>query len=138
MTGLELWLMRIGIGLAIVAASWVGGCTHERVSNAEELAEAQGRADAIQAGWDKDSARIRKESDNEKAAIAAERDDALDRLRDRAPRMSESSRAACKGTTGQELAKDDGEFLTRQAAEAAAQQSALKECYAWIDAVTSR
>lgn len=123
---------------AMICAAWVGGCSRERFANAEELAEAKGRAAAIQAGWDKDAAKIRKESDNEKAAIAAERDDALDRLRDRAPRMPESSRAACKGTTGQELAKDDGEFLTRQAAEAAAQQSALKECYAWIDAVASR
>lgn len=64
--------------------------------------------------------------------------DALERLRKRPERMPEDARAACKGSTGQELARDDGEFLAREAAEAAQQQAALKECYAWVDMVTAK
>lgn len=61
--------------------------------------------------------------------------DALERLRNRPARMSEPSRATCQGATGAELSGPDGGFLEREAARADATREALRECYAWVDAV---
>lgn len=59
-------------------------------------------------------------------------------LHSRAPRrtnVSETSAAACAGSTGSELSDIDGAFLAGEAARAEKQRAALKECYGWINSV---
>lgn len=68
--------------------------------------------------------------------IAAQRDDALERLRERSRRRQDPSRADCKGSTGAELSAEDGQFLVREAARADRLRSALEACYQWADSVT--
>jgi hypothetical protein len=63
---------------------------------------------------------------------------ALVRLRKRPERMPEPARQACTGATGAELSGPDSEVLTRLAARADEQQSALSECYKWIDTVKDK
>lgn len=61
----------------------------------------------------------------------------LDRLRNRPSRanLPEAAKANCKGVSGFELAKEYAGFLTRYAAQAAKQDSALKACYNYADSV---
>ncbi len=140
LAGLDLQAFAIRAALIVAAfgIGWVGGCTDERGAWEVKQAASAGAASAIESKWQRELEKQRQESSDEKVAITAERDALIDRMRSRPARMSEPARSACKGSTGQELARDDGEFLAREAAEAAQQQAALKECYAWVDMVTAR
>lgn len=79
--------------------------------------------------------------ENEKARIALERDVAVAGLRDRPTRGTPAtstagpSAPACKGATGAELSREDGEFLVGEAARADATRAALNQCYAQYDTV---
>lgn len=129
----------LGAVLAIACAFGGGMATNGYMRDAKEnreLVEAQAAAIAIKEAWDKDIATQRQKAQDEKAVIAADRDAALERLRNRPPRLSEASRAACKGSTGGELSGLDSGFLIREAARADELRTALKECQAWVDTVT--
>lgn len=62
--------------------------------------------------------------------IAAQRDAAVQRLRDRPERLPEAAQAACAGATGAELSSPDGQFLAGEAARADELRAALGECQA--------
>lgn len=81
-------------------------------------------------------ANIRSNKDAEIASINARLADALS-LRNRPQRLPETARKACEGSTGRELSRQDADVLERLAADAETQRSALKECYAWVDALGS-
>lgn len=124
--------------LALVAAFCAGMKTmaHLRDSQANEaLVKAQQEAAEVKDQWAQSIARNAQEHANEVAKISADRDAALERLRQRPQRMPQPARAACQGATGAELSGQDSEFLTRLGAEADEVRSRLAECEAWIDAV---
>ncbi|CAN8141652.1 Bacteriophage lysis protein [uncultured Thiomicrorhabdus sp.] len=57
----------------------------------------------------------------------------LKQLRDRPPRIIETARADCQGSTGAELSRKDAEFLTREAARADRIRAGLMTCYSYAD-----
>lgn len=59
---------------------------------------------------------------------------ALDSLRDRPDRpVPEAPRTDCKGATGAELSRQDGEFLAGEATRADRHRAALETCYKALD-----
>lgn len=82
---------------------------------------------------------LRKEKDDEIAAINARATSDADELRKRTDiRLSEAdaARTRCTGATGRELSRPDAQFLTGQiAARAQRQQVALDKCYKEIDQI---
>lgn len=86
-------------------------------------------------------ASVKQEKANERAnrleesrrTIQSKLDTALDRLRQRPERLPTESRTDCKGSTGAELSKPDGEFLSREAARADRIRKALEACYQHVD-----
>lgn len=65
----------------------------------------------------------------------------LDRLRNRPERprgVPETPRPSCAGANGPELARTNAEFLTRFAARAAEQDTALETCYRVIDVMNKK
>jgi hypothetical protein len=71
---------------------------------------------------------------NEVRTIQSKLDDATKRLRNRPERLPDTSLANCKGSTGAELSKPDGEFLVGEAARADRIRQALETCYNHVDA----
>lgn len=108
-----------GICAALCAASWVGGCTHERINNRAEAKASEGIADAKVEG-------LKHELDISKQTKQATLDlvnsvyqHQLDSLRNRPPRRVEVVRGgACAGSTGAELSREDASFLAGEAARA--------------------
>ena len=116
-------------------ASFEFGRDFEHGKQAQVLATQQAEAaKQLQAKNDQIHKQAEEHAD-EVRTINARLSDALERLRKRPERMPESSRSACEGASGRELAAGDAEFLSRYAARAAEQESALKACYAWVDSV---
>jgi len=127
--------------VALAVAFGIGMATNGYMRDAKEnkqLLAAQSAAIQIKDAWNADIARQKQEQADEVARINDRLSDALVRLRNRPDRLPEPARKACEGATGAELAAGDGEFLTRYAAAAAAQQTALMECYAWVDTITAK
>lgn len=120
---------------AFASGVWVQSYRTTAKHNAE-LVAAQDETAAIKRGWDSKLAEQRQEYANEIAAINADRDDLLERLRKRPGRLSKPARAACAGATGAELSSEDGSVLVGLAVEADAVAAKLKECQGWIDSVT--
>lgn len=128
-------LMVIAVIIVALLASAFGGYMY-KASKCEEA-----RADAI------DKIRDEEKAKQEKVNEAAERkyqnlltinrrlNADLNRVRQRAARISEESRAGCKGSTGAELSGPDAEFLTREAARADEIREGLRECYKYADTV---
>ena len=77
--------------------------------------------------------------ENEKDRIAGQRDAANASLQDRPNRQPARTGPAaanapdCKGATGAELSRQDGEFLAGEAARANTIRAALSQCYAQYD-----
>lgn len=61
----------------------------------------------------------------------------LDELRKRPARSSlpADSRAQCQGSTGAELSREDGEFLTGEATRGDNLRAGLRACYEYVDRV---
>lgn len=83
--------------------------------------------------------RALQEKEDEKAAIAAQRDALAASLRDRPARRvvvagpAAAPPANCQGATGAELSRPDAEFLVGEAARADGLRAALTACYAQYD-----
>lgn len=134
--------------MALIGFGWVcieiGKDLKQGEWDADNLIKADQReADAAQAQADLQEKNdlIHKQAQvhaDELRTINTRLSDALERLRKRPERMPEPARSACTGTTGGELSAEDAGFLVREAARADGIRSALSECYAWIDTVTSK
>lgn len=119
MTGLELWLVRAGIGLAIVVASWVGGCTHERMNNRADAKASEAIADAKVEGLINELDLSKQTKDATLELVASVYQFQLDSLRNRPPRRVEVVRnQSCEGSTGAQLSEPDARFLAGEAARA--------------------
>lgn len=136
------------IALALIGFGWaciqIGKDLKQGEWDADNVIKAEQRAAEIaqaQADLQAKNDRIHKQAQehaNEVRAINARLSDALERLRKRPERMPEPARSACAGATGGELSAEDAGFLVREAARADGLRSALSECYAWIDTVSSK
>lgn len=99
------------------------------------------RIDALAVSISTDIKTIQQEYKHEIGNIARQRDDALERLRnrpERPPKYTPTDPAFATVCTGARLARDDAEFLTRYAADAAEQASALKSCEAAYETVRKK
>jgi hypothetical protein len=67
--------------------------------------------------------------------IAAARDAALRRLRERPERVPAAATPACDGASGAQLSRPDAGFLTGEAARADQLRADLDACYGWVEAV---
>ena len=120
---------------AFASGVWVQSYRTTAKHNAE-LVAAQDETAAIKRGWERRLSEQRQEYANEIAAINADRDDMLERLRKRPGRLPQPARAACTGSTGAELSAEDGSVLVGLAVEADTVAAKLTECQGWIDSVT--
>ena len=118
-------------------ASFEFGREYERGKQAQVLATQQSEAAQQLQAKNVQIHKQAQEHADEIRSINARLSDALERLRKRPERMPEPARAACAGATGGELSAEDAGFLVREAARADGLRSALSECYAWIDTVSS-
>ena len=122
-------------GSAKVQQAWDKEKAEQYAAYAKGQEEARKKEQELQAAADK----LRKEKDVEIKNINARATALANSLRDRQTRPTETSavssvagtRPAC---SGRELYKEDGEFLTRIAAEADELRAALKQCYAQYNA----
>lgn len=126
-------------GKAEVQAEW----DRERAAQAEAYAKAQAAArekeQALQAEADqlREETSVKLKEANDRAASLS------NRLRDRKERPAtptgsvSGATQSCSGASGAELARGDGEFLVRYAADAARLQAALDQCVKQYEAVRS-
>lgn len=95
---------------------------------AKNLAEQREKERQAQAAADK----TREQKDREIREVSARNTALLNSLRDRPERPKDSgvpqSAGACSAATGAQLARGDGEFLARYAADAARLQAELSAC----------
>ena len=116
---LQALAVRAGLAVAIGAALWVGGCTHERHQWEVKQAASESLADAKSDGL---KAELQLKDDTHEQLLdfigaVYQRD--LDSLRKRPPRRIEVIRGGtCEGVSGAELSRPDAEFLTGEAARA--------------------
>jgi hypothetical protein len=118
--------------LALLAGSYGTGRWHQYRSDLKDQAEAK--------FTESESARLRERAAQVSAQRIADEKEAanrdrvgrlaaeLERMRKRADRLPEASRAACAGATGAELAAPDGGFLARYGAYARSIQLELEAC----------
>jgi hypothetical protein len=123
-------------GKAEVQAEWA----KEKAQQYAEYAKGQEAARAREQEMQEAADKLRREKDAEIRNINARATALTNSLRDRQTRPTEASAvssttgarpAAC---SGRDLFKEDGEFLTRIAAEADELRAALKQCYAQYNA----
>lgn len=124
-------------GIALSAAIWLHGNWHGSKttaasykaqiaeSNVKALKERQTQQEIVDA--------LTQKYWNDLDTTNSKLSGALARLRDREVRASETSRANCKGASGAELSRQDGEFLTREAARGDRCAIALQRCYDYAD-----
>ena len=98
----------------------------------------QAKADEREAQWQQDANTADQVHDEQIQKIHADHVLELKRVRQRAERRPEATAPACQGSSGKELAVGDAEFLAGYAADAAVQQAALRQCEAWVEAVTRK
>ncbi len=111
--------IRAGIALAVCAACWVGGCTHERHSQEVAASAAEGAAKAKQKGLTDEFDQIRRSKDGAVLRLADQLRRDLAGLHNRPARLPEPVRTAtCRGSTGSELSREDAAFLIGEAARA--------------------
>jgi len=127
-------------GQAEVRQAWDKEKAEQYAAYAKGQEEARQREQEMQQAADK----LRREKDAEIRNINARATALTNSLRDRQTRPTEASAvssttgarpAAC---SGRELFKEDGEFLTRIAAEADELRAALKQCYNQYNAVRQK
>jgi len=122
------------------AATWFvfeAGADSVRADMAETVAAAVKKArENEQKKQEKVNAIAQKQYD-EQASINNQLTADLISLRNRPSRrhLPDNSRAACKGTTGAELSRQDSDFLVREAARADGLRTALKACYTYADSI---
>jgi hypothetical protein len=126
-------------GKASVQAEW----DRERAAQAEAYAKAQAAAREKEQQLQAEADQLREETSvklqeaNDRAASLS------NRLRDRKERPTSATGSvsgatkSCSGASGAELARGDGEFLVRYAADAARVQAALEQCVKQYEAVRS-
>lgn len=118
--------LAVGFGSAWRVQSWRHDANERERVEAEQAELARTARQTFRAQEVRDAETIRI---NERLA------DALERLRERPARLPEPARVTCQGATGAELSGPDAGFLQREAARADSLREALRECYAWVDAV---
>lgn len=107
----------------------------------QRLLEASERAREREQVMVESADKIRKEKDAKIASLNGRLSTALDGLRQRPQRKTDSpSKDAsapcdCTGATGAELSREDGSFLAREAARADRLRAALEQCYQQYDSV---
>lgn len=127
--------------LAVIAAAGAGYFKGRADANAKwELAVAaeQQKARAIEQTLQGEINAITKKSAAERDLIQRRLDIAVERLRHRPARLPEAARATCKGATGAELSREDGQFLGGEAARADKLREALTSCYQYLDTVREK
>ena len=123
-------------GQAEVQQAWDKEKAEQYAAYAKAQEEARAREQEMQAAADK----LRREKDAQIKDINARATALTNSLRNRQERPVESSAVSgtarsCGGASGAELAKGDGEFLARYAADAARLQAALDQCVKQYNAV---
>ena len=132
--------VKIGIAIIVLALSnwFTYSHTQEYTSNKYELRISQQREKMANERKEKEDAilesdrLLRKSNEAEKQRVNANFERMLASLRNRATRAEQAASviAGNGGTcTGAELSKEDGEFLTREAARAETLRSELEGCY---------
>lgn len=126
-------------GKAEVQAEWAKEKAEQYAAYAKAQEEARAREQEMQAAADK----LRREKDAQIKDINARATALTNSLRNRQERPAETSTVSgaarsCGGASGAELAKGDGEFLARYAADAARLQAALDQCVKQYNAVRQR
>lgn len=116
-------------GQAYVRQLWDQEKAKQMAEYAENMRLAREKEQALQQGADK----LREEKDREIRNVNARAAALANSLRDRPERPAEgsavsSTTSACSGATGAQLARGDGEFLARYAADAARLKAALDQC----------
>lgn len=132
-------LSQFAVGCLLVLGLFMSGMgygTH-RANNRHELLRLQ----AVEKAREREASlqeQIEVNDEQHKAElgrVAAARDAALRRLRDRPERLPAASTPACNGATGAQLSRPDAEFLTGEAARADQLRADLDACYGWVEAV---
>lgn len=128
-----LFLILAGLwAISLVWALWYGGKT-TAAKYEIQIAKANNEAFKQQQLLQGEIDEINKKSIMDLNTVIVQRDLAIARLRERPTRADQAARANCKGSTGAELSREDGEFLEREAARAEILRQALKGCYAYAD-----
>lgn len=122
-------------GQAKVRQEW----DQEKARAAEEYAKAMQAAREKEQALQAQADQLREESNAKLKEVSARADRLADSLRKRPERPSpgavSNTAQPCVGATGAQLARGDGEFLARYAADAARLQAALDQCVAQYEAV---
>ena len=135
------YIIGAAVGISIVAGAWWHGNYHGKQS--AELHTAKAWLDSAEVARDIQEKRqdgvndaLRKQNEN-LAGINARQLATIERLQQRPDRyeLPESSRAECKGSTGAELSREDGQFLAGEASRADRIRAALMACYSYADAI---
>lgn len=134
----RLWLTVIV--LAVMAGShffvYRAGRAAVRAEWSAVTLQATQAARQTEANWQTDVQSLEEVHHDELRRIAADHVRDLARVRDRAARLPEASRAACNGSTGAELSGRDASAFVGLAARADAVRADLQACRAWIETVT--
>lgn len=136
-----LWL-RLGLVAAIFGAGvWVGVQFEEGARDRlirASLEDAAKQASAVITRERKQHEQLSQtlqEQADEQRTINARLADELERVRQRANRLSRDSAVGCQGATGRELSAADAAFLARLAARADELRAALAACYSYADGI---
>jgi len=124
-------------GKMVVQAEWDAERIRQQEAYAKAQAAAREKEQQLQAEADqlREETSVKLQEANDRAASLS------NRLRDRKERASSATGSvpgaaqSCSGASGAELARGDGEFLVRYAADAARLQAALDQCVKQYDAV---
>lgn len=135
------WL-RVGLAAAVFGSGvWVGvqfeeGARDRLIRASLEQARDQAQATIAKERQQHDqlSQTLQDQADEQRTINARLADD-LERLRQRANRLSRDSAADCQGATGRELSAADAAFLARLAARADELRAGLAACYAYADSM---
>ena len=117
-------------GQAKVNAQWDKERAEQMAAFAEAQRQAREKEQALQAGADN----LRQEKEREIRNITARANALANSLRDRPDRATAQGGAvsgtsdACRGASGAQLARRDGEFLAGYASDAAKLSAALNQC----------
>jgi hypothetical protein len=117
-------------GKMVVQAEWDAERIRQQEAYAKAQAAAREKEQQLQAEADqlREETSVKLQEANDRAASLS------NRLRDRKERASSATGSvpgaaqSCSGASGAELARGDGEFLVRYAADAARLQAALDQC----------
>lgn len=131
----RVWL----VAMALMLGSYGMGRFQQWRSDEHDLVaatlKAREHADAVEERWQNNVGAINELHQAEIRRVAAARDAAMRKLRDRPERLPEAARAACAGATGAELSGRDSEVLAGIAARADELRASVQTCNAWIEEV---